>query len=126
MGNNEIEAGDFEAGGSSMAGTALTDASLGLGGWKTHGIDTFFHGGGGGARGGRNPGHGQEAGTEGFVLDLEGRKGYGCGGGGGGAAGEERSGGGGEIITPFQRWKRSRGIVSPGVAEVFAGHGGFP
>lgn len=128
-GNGEIEAVDFQAGGSSMSGTALTDASLGLGVWKTHGIDTFFHGGGVGGRGGGRPGQGREAETEGFVLDLDGRRGYAYGGGGGGdggAAGDEGSGGVGEAITPFQRWKQRRGIVSPGVAEVFAGQGCFP
>lgn len=125
-GYNETEVVDFGAGGSSMTGTALTDPSVGLGGWETHGIDTFFHGGGGG-RGGGPQAQGRNPGAEGSVLDLDGRRRYAYAGGGcsvgGGPAGEERTGGWGEVITPFQRWKRDRGIVSPGVAEVFAGQG---
>ena len=58
-----------------------------------------------------------------FELDLDGRRGYACSGGGGLGDGGL---GGGETVTPFQRWKNDRGITSPGVAEMFAGHGCGP
>lgn len=109
------DGGGRGAGMDSLTGTLTTgNESLGLGEWATYGIDSYFHGGGG--EGGQN---GQK--LEHFTLDLDGRRGYPCG------PGNEEEGEGGvsgkEIITPFQRWKISKGIVSPGVAEMFAAQG---
>ncbi|CAN0158432.1 unnamed protein product [Ectocarpus sp. 13 AM-2016] len=103
-------------------GTTATDGSF-TDAWASN---DYFHGGGGGG-GEKSPqGHQQERSIEQFVLDLDGRRGYGGGdgGGGGGPIGEVESGGGGQTtITPFQRWKRERGIVSLGVAEMFGEQG---
>ena len=102
--------------GNSPTGNALTEPSLGFDGWEAHGSEGFFSGGGGG--GGGQQDERQQPRIGNFVLDLDGSRGYACGGGG--LADEA---GGGEIVTPFQRWKNDRGITSPGVAEVFAGRG---
>ncbi|CAM9929213.1 unnamed protein product [Ectocarpus fasciculatus] len=113
------------AGAGSPDGTTATDGSF-ADPWASN---DYFHGGSGGG-GKKSPqGHQQERSVEKFVLDLDGRRGYaggggGDGGGGGGPGSEvESSGGGQTTITPFQRWKRERGIVSPGVAEMFGGQG---
>lgn len=107
--------------GSLDSGAASTTDALGLGGWATHGIDTYFHGGGGDDDGQRGRRFQQ------FVLDLDGRRGCGSSGGWDGRAGPtsaEGSGGGGHDdpgTTPFERWKRQKGIFSPGVAQMFGG-----
>lgn len=114
--------GGLGADGNNAAGTALADEpSLGLISWENDGIDDYLHGGGGGGQQDRQ----QEPRIGHFVPDVDGRRGYGCGGGR--HAGEAGSGGvggvGGEIVTPFQKWKNDKGITSPGVAEMFAGQG---
>ncbi|CAM9352213.1 unnamed protein product [Ectocarpus sp. 4 AP-2014] len=102
-------------------GTMATDRSL-TDAWASN---VFFHDGDGGDGEMSPQGYQQERGVEQFVLDLDGRRGYAGGGGfGSGPGGEVESGGGGQTtITPFLRWKRERGIVSPGVAEMFGGQG---
>ncbi|CAN0116345.1 unnamed protein product [Scytosiphon promiscuus] len=91
----------------SGSGAASTTDALGLGGWATHGIDGYFHGGG------RDDNGQRERRLREFVLDLSGSGGNGFGGGG------VRSGVG--DFTPFEMWKRQKGIFSPGVAQVFGG-----
>ncbi|CAM9381305.1 unnamed protein product [Ectocarpus sp. 12 AP-2014] len=103
-------------------GTTATDGSF-TNAWASN---DYFHGGGGGGGEMSPQGYQQERSKEQFVLDLDGRRGYagGGGGGGGGPCGEVESGGGGQTtVTPFQKWKRERGIVSPGVAEMFGEQG---
>ncbi|CAM9475161.1 unnamed protein product [Ectocarpus sp. 8 AP-2014] len=102
-------------GAGSPDGTTATDGSF-TDAWASN---DYFHG-----AGEKSPqGYQQERSIEQFVLDLDGRRGY-ASGGGSGPGGEVQSGGGGQTTsTPFQRWKRERGIVSPGVAEMFGGQG---
>ncbi|CAM9463886.1 unnamed protein product [Hapterophycus canaliculatus] len=105
------------------SGAPSTTDALGLGGWATHGVDKYFHGGSG-----RDDDDQRGQRLQRFVLDLDGRccSGFdsrrGRSGGGGRQTNEEGSGGGerdGADMTPFDRWKRDKGIFSPGVAEVF-------
>lgn len=107
-------------GAGSPDGTTATDGSF-TDAWASN---DYFHGGGGGGGEKTPQGYQQERSIEKFMLDLDGRRGYGGGGGGGGPGSEVEGGGGGQTaITPFQRWKRERGIVSPGVAEMFGRQG---
>lgn len=111
--------------GSLGSGAASTTDTLGLGGWATHGIDGYFHGGGR-----RNDDDQRERRLQEFVRDLDGRMGSdfrgddGLGGVAGGPKSEEgiwSRGGAGADVTPFELWKREKGIFSPGVAQVFGG-----
>lgn len=64
----------------------------------------------------------EEVGEETFTLDLDGqrRRYVGVSGGAGlGEGVEPAEEAAGTMATPFQRWKREKGIFSPGVAEMF-------